>query len=261
MNKYILIKVTNSINRFINKCNKYNISLLDIKYLSNTEIIVKVEKKDLKNIERYNYYSNIEIYNKLGKDKLLEKLYKFKYLIIMFILCVFFVYYISNIIFNINVIHSNKKIRDMLYNELEEYGIHKYSFKKKFNELEQIKNKILENNKDSLEWISITNKGMKYIVRVEERILDDIKKTDSYCDIKSKKDALITNIYATNGEVIINNNDYVRKNDLLISGDIYLNDELKGNVCANGTVYGRVWYNTSVTIDRVYYKKEYTNNI
>ena len=132
MNNYILIKVTNSINRFISKCNKYNISLFDIKYQSKDEIIVKVNKDDLKNIERYNYYSKIEIYKKLGKDNLIEKIYNLKYLILTFILCLIFMYFISNIIFKVNVIHSNKKIREMLYSELEEYGIKRFSFKKNF---------------------------------------------------------------------------------------------------------------------------------
>lgn len=260
MNDYIIIKVTNSIDRFIKKCKKYNIDLLDIKYLSNKEIIIKINKKDLKNIERYNYYSNIEIYKKLGKDKLIEKIYNLKYLIITFLLCIVFMYIISNIIFKINIIHSNKEIREKLYNELETYGIHKYSFKKKFNELEKIKNDLLENNKDSLEWISITNVGMKYIIRVEERILDNLKKEENYCDIISTKEALITDIYATNGEIVKDNNDYVHKDEVLISGDIYLNEELKGITCANGIVKGKVWYTTSVTINRIYYKKEYTNN-
>lgn len=260
MNNYILIKVKNSISRFISKCNKYNISLLDIKYLSNNEIIVRVNKKDLKNIELYNYYSDIEIYKKIGKDNLIEKIYNLKYFILTFILCIISMYLISNIIIKVNVIHSNKKIREMLYNELEEYGIKKFSIKKDFNALEQIKNTILENNKDTLEWISITNIGMTYVIRVEERILDDIKEEEKYCDILSTKEAFITNIYATSGEVIVSINDYVHKNDILISGDIYLNEELKGITCAKGIIKGKVWYNTTVTVDRVYYKKEYTDN-
>ena len=260
MNNYILIKVKNSINRFISKCDKYNISLFDIKYLSNKEIIVKVNKKDLKDIERYNYYSEIEIYKRLGKDSLIEKIYNLKYFILTFIFCIISMFFISNIIFKVNVIHSNKKIREMLYSELEKYGIKRLSLKKDFKSLEEIKNNILENNKDSLEWISITNVGMTYVIRVEERILDEIKLENNYCDIISTKEAFITSIYATSGEVLIAENDYVHKDDVLISGNIYLNEELKGITCANGTILGNVWYTTTISIDRVYYKKKYTGN-
>ena len=260
MNNFIIIKVVNNINRFINKCCKYNLDLHNIKYLNNNEILVKIKKSDYKLIKRYNYYSDISIYKKLGKDRILENIKKEKYLIITFIICIIGMYFISNIIFKIDVIHSNKNIRELVINELEDSGIKKYSIKKKFNELEVIKNKILEKNKNYLEWISITNIGMKYIVRVEERIIEGEEKASEYCNIISTKDALITNIYGISGEILVKVNDYVRKNDMLISGDIKLNDEIKGYTCAIGTIYGKVWYNTNISIKRVYYKKEYTDN-
>ena len=260
MNKYILIKVTNNIARFINKCNKYNIEIYDICYVNKNEIIVKIDKSNYKNIKIYNYYSDIEIYKKLGLDKIKEKVYNLKYFILIFILCLLCTYLISNIIININVIHSNKKIRELLKEELYNNGIKEYSFKKNFNELENIKNKILENNKDKIEWISITNVGMKYVIRVEERIIDNIKAEKKYCNLVSTKDAIVTNIYGIKGEILINVNDIVKKDDVLISGNILLNEENKGITCANGKVIGKVWYSTSISLKREYEKKEYTGN-
>lgn len=260
MNNFIIIKVVSNISRFINKCIKYNLDLHNIEYLNDNEILVKVRKSDYKLIKRYNYYSDISIYKKLGKDGVIDRIIKEKYLIITFILCIFFMCFISNIIFEIDVIHSNKNIRELVKDELEKNGIKKYSIKKKFNELENIKDNILEENKDNLEWISITNIGMKYIVRVEERIIEGEEKTSEYCNIISTKDALITNIYGISGEILVKVNDYVRKNDILISGDIKLNEEIKGYTCAIGTIYAKVWYNTNISIKRDYYKKEYTGN-
>ena len=169
-------------------------------------------------------------------------------------------YFISNIIFKINIIHSNKKVRELVKEELNELGIKKYSLKKDFIHLNDIKEKILENNKDKLEWISITNIGMTYVVRIEERILDEIKSENKYCNIYSNKEALITNIYSTKGEIITSINDVVKPNDLLISGNILLNEEPKGYTCANGIVMGKVWYKVNVTLEREYLKKEYTGN-
>ena len=39
---------------------------------------------------------------------------------------------------------------------------------------------------------------------------------------------------------------------------IYKNEENKGFTCASGKVLGKVWYNTSITVDRTYEKKVYT---
>lgn len=258
MTKFILIEVNNNIKRFIKKCKSYNIDLHNLNYIDKNKIIVKIRESDYENIKRYNYYCDINIYKKLGIDNIKEKIYKQKYFILLFIMCLIVMYLVSNIILKINVIHSNKKVRELVINELEENGIKKYSIKKDFNKLNEIKNKILENNKNKLEWISITNIGMTYIIRVEERILDEIKKKYNYCNIVSTKDAIITNIYGTSGEIITNINDIVKPNDILISGNIILNEENKGYTCASGKVLGKVWYNTSITVDRTYEKKVYT---
>lgn len=260
MNKFILISVTNNIKRFIDKCKRYNLDLHNLTYIDKNKIIVKINKEDLELIKRYNYYSDIETYKKLGIDNIKEKIYKQKYFILLFILCLIGMYFISNIILKINIIHSNKNVRELVKEELKGYGITKYSYKKGFNELNEIKNKILENNKDKLEWISITNIGMTYVVRIEERIIDELKNEYEYCNIYSTKEALITNIYSTKGEIIVSVNDIVKPNDLLISGNIVLNEETKGFTCATGKVMGKVWYKTNISLDRIYYKKEYTNN-
>lgn len=259
MNNYIYIKVINNIKRFINKCNKYNIELFNVNYVNDNEIIVKIKKENLDSIVQYNYYSKIEIYKKIGIDYLIEKILYLKYLILLFLLCLIIMYFISNIILKVNVIHSNKKIRELVYDELEEHGIKKYSLKKNFNEIDNIKNKILNNNKDKLEWISITNVGMTYVVRVEERILDDIKKTNEYCNVISNKEAVITKIYSDSGDILVNINDLVKKDDILIDGKIKLEEEIKGYICSSGSIYGNVWYNTSISVKRNYQKKEYTD--
>lgn len=258
MNKYIIIKVKNNIKRFINKCNKYNIELYNINYIDKDNIIVKINKDDYKNIKTYNYYSEIEIYRNVGVDYLLNKIYLLKYFILSFILCLILTYIVSNIIFKINVIHSNKNIRELVSDELYEHGIRKYSIKKDFNDIENIKNKILENNKDKLEWISITNIGMTYVVRVEERIIDEEIKENEYCNVVATKESIITNIFSDKGEILVNVNDLVRKDDILIDGNLKLNEETKSYTCANGKVMGKVWYNTNISLKRDYIKKEYT---
>lgn len=260
MNKFIIIKVENNIKRFLDKSKKYNIELHDIKYINDNEILVKIYENDYKNIKRYNYYSEITLYKRIGIDYIKDKIYELKYFILVFLVCMISMYFISNIIIDIEVIHSNKSIRELVSDELKENGIKRFSYKKSFSELENIKNTILENNKDKLEWISITNDGMKYIVRIEERILDEISEQEEYCNVVAQKEGLITNIYASSGEVIVSNNDIVKKGDILISGNIILNEESKGTICANGKVMANVWYNTDISLNRKYYKKKYTKN-
>lgn len=255
MSKFIAIKVTNNIKRFINKCTNNNFELYDINYLDKNNIIIKIKKEDLEKIKKYNFYSEINVYKNIGTDYLLEKIINLKYFILSFIFLLALMILISNIILKINVIHSNKKIRELVTEELYLNGIKKYSYKKSFLELEQIKNKILKENKDKLEWISITNLGMTYVVRVEERIMDNIVQEHDFCNIISSKEALITNIYSNRGNIIVSKNDIVKKDDILISGELKLNDEIKNLTCASGKVMGRVWYTTNISVKRDYITK------
>lgn len=258
MNKYIIIKVTQDIKRFINKCNSYNIELYNIKYIDKDNIIVKIKKDDFDNIKIYNYYSNIEIYNKVGIDYYIYKINKLKYFILCFVIMIICMFLVSNIILKINVIHSNKKVRELVYSELYDNGIKIFSIKKDFNKLENIKNKILENNRDKLEWISITNIGMTYVVRVEERIIDNIKNEHGYCNVVATKEGIVTNIFSDKGDILVNVNDIVRKDDILITGNLIVNEETKNYTCASGRVMAKVWYTTNISLKRDYLKKEYT---
>lgn len=258
MNKYIIIKVTQDIKRFINKCNSYNIELYNIKYIDKDNIIVKIKKDDFDNIKIYNYYSNIEIYNKVGIDYYIHKINKLKYFILCFVVMIICMFLVSNIILKINVIHSNKKVRELVYSELYDNDIKIFSIKKDFNKLENIKNKILENNRDKLEWISITNIGMTYVVRVEERIIDNIKNEHDYCNVVATKEGIVTNIFSDKGDILVNVNDIVRKDDILITGNLIVNEETKNYTCASGRVMAKVWYTTNISLKRDYLKKEYT---
>ena len=258
MNKYIIIRVTHDIKRFINKCNSYNIELYNIKYIDKDNIIVKIKKDDFDNIKIYNYYSNIEIYNKVGMDYYIHKINKLKYFILCFVIMIICMFLVSNIILKINVIHSNKKVRELVYSELYDNGIKIFSIKKDFNKLENIKNKILENNRDKLEWISITNIGMTYVVRVEERIIDNIKSEHDYCNVVATKEGIVTNIFSDKGDILVNVNDIVRKDDILITGNLIVNEETKNYTCASGRVMAKVWYTTNISLKRDYLKKEYT---
>ena len=76
-------------------------------------------------------------------------------------------------------------------------------------------------------------------------------------NIVAGKDALITKIINTKGESIVRSGDYVKKGDLLISGQIKLYDEVKGLVPAKGAVYGNVWYESEVKVPII--KEEITD--
>lgn len=243
----IKIKITGkNIERFIRKIIKLKIEILDIKIKKYNEAIIKIYKKDLDKIEEIKTIYDIEIIETFGFIKIKKIININKYLIISIMIGYILLLILTSTIFKVEIIHDKKEIRTLLKDELEKYGIKEKRFKKSYKEIQKIKKKILNDYKDKIEWIEIEEVGTKCIVRVEERILTKNKKEISTQNIVAKKSAILTKIEAKNGEIVKNINDYVKKGDVVITGDIKLNEETKSITEADGKIYGEVWYKTTI---------------
>ena len=258
MNKIIKIEVNDNINRFINKCINNKIYISNINYINDNKITCDINSVDYKKVKKINYYSKIKIIDYIGVYKINELIKNNIFLIIIFMLSFGLMDIITSYIVDIEVIHSSSSIRKLIYEELNNNNIKKYSFAYDFNELDKNQKNILNNNKDRLEWISITRDGMKYIIRCEERKIKSINKENGYRHVVAKKDAYITKIISTKSENIVRSGEYVKKGDLLISGEIKLYDAVKGDTLATGFVYGNVWYNVNISVPKEQPRREFT---
>ena len=167
---------------------------------------------------------------------------------------------LSNIIFKIEINHPNKQLVNLIKKDLKEYGIDKYKLKVSYKNKEKIKKRILEKEKDRIEWIEIDNIGTKYIINVEERKLNNNNSKCIERNIIAKKEAIIMSIKSSKGEIAKKKNDYVAKGEVIISGLIHNKDTIVSKKCASGEVYGEVWYKVLITIPKMYKKEELTNN-
>lgn len=266
MNKRIYLEVSNEINRFIKKCIDSNINLYNISYKKD-KIIVLIDVKDYLKIKRLNYYSKIRVVKYDGVLNI-KKIIKDNMFYIMVILLAFiWMNLLTNYIVDIEIIHSNSGVRRLLKEELDKNNVKKFSLAYSFEELDSITKKILADNKNNLEWVSIKKDGMKYIVRAEERIIKSEEVSDKPRDIVASKDAYITKVISNKGNVLVRQGEYVKKGTVLISGKITLYDEVKGVTSASGSVYGNVWYESSVEIpkeisnEKLTGKKRYNLNV
>ncbi len=244
----------------IRKLVKNNIYYENLRiYEKNIFILVNI--KYIKQLKLVFGRKNIKIIKYFGifKYKLLIKKHYISILSLLFSLLVIFI--LSNMIFSINIETQNEKLKSKLIVELEEYGIKKYSFKKTYSRLTEIKEKIIKNNKDEIEWIEIEESGTKYNIKLTERKLNKKKESKKARSLVAKKDAVIKKITSTSGVLLKEINDYVKKGETIIDGNIIKGeDELKGTVRAKGKVYGEVWYTVNVTVPYEHVEYEETNN-
>ena len=228
------------------KLNELNINLLNINY-TKEYIYFTTTKEDYNRLKKYLPTKEIEIIDTLGITKLKEILKKntLFFLSIIFAIIIFLV--LSHLTIKINIIHENKALRDLISEDLKEFGITPLSFKRSYQEYEEIITKIKNNHKDKIEWLEIEVEGMVLNIRVSERIIKDYSKDTKYCHIVANKSGIITKVLTEKGVSLVNTNDYVKKGDILISGEIKLNEEVKNDVCAEGKVYAEVWYDIKAT--------------
>jgi stage IV sporulation protein len=257
----IKIKVTGrNINNFLKRLINNNINIEKVIPISHKEIDLIINYQDLDKVLKLKTIYNIKIVRYYGKLRIIKRIKKDIFILSSLLISLLLIYTLSNIIFKVEVIHSNKNIIKLVTKELEDNGIKKYKFVKNYQEIEKIKKKILEENKDTLEWLEIIREGTKYTIRVEERIINNKPKDNKIYNIVASKNAVIKNIYAESGEKVRSINTYVKKGDIIISSDITLPNNEKIPKTASGKVQGEVWYNINIEYPYQYHEIKYTGN-
>lgn len=244
-----MIKVTGkNINRFLSIIYKMKINILEVKIINRKEANIKLPLRELEKIKKIKTSHEIEDISYYGKLKVKNTIKQNRWLIISLLLGYLFLFFLSKIIFEIEVIHDNKNIRTLIIDELKEHNIVKLKLKPNYERLEEIKENILKKYKDKIEWIEIIERGTKYIVRVETREIITKVEENIPQDIIATKNAVIIKIEAERGTIVKKINDYVKKGDKIISGKITSGDKLMNIVKAEGRILGEVWYNIRVEL-------------
>ena len=214
-----------NINRFIKRLTTRKINILSLKYINDNEAKIIIYKKDYEEVLKVKSIYEVLEEDVFGYLKIQRTLKINKHLIIFLLIGYLIFLTLTHMVFDIEVVHSNKDIRNLITEELKENGITKYTFKKSYQELNKIKEKILNDHPDEIEWLEIETQGTKYIVRVEEREIVRETENNNPRNIVAKKDAVIKKTIASKGDIVRNTDDYVKKGDIIVNGEIMLEDK------------------------------------
>ena len=249
-----------NINRFIMRLHNNKIEILKCIQKNKEEIDIIIYEKDYEKLKKIKTIYNIEKINTYGIIKIKKQLNINKYLIISMILGLIIIKTLTSMIFKIEIIYNDQETINFIRNELKQYGIKEKKFKKTYKEIQTIKENIINKHRDKIEWLEIETLGTKYIVRLEMRKLEEKKEEKQNRNIIAKKDAIIKKIKAEHGQIIKEINSYVKKGDIVISGNILDNEIIKDTIPAEGVVFGEVWYETKVTYPFAYKETKELNN-
>lgn len=258
MNKVRIVVNENS-NKFLNYL-IYNKIYYDSLNKYNEYFVLDVSYDDYLYI-RCRYKCHIVKY--YGKKNIVNIYENNKYVLLSLIISFMLLFLLCNTIFDIKINSDNKDIINIINNSLSDNGIGVYKRKVSFDKLNSIKNKILEDNKDTLEWIEIREKGCIYYIDVTPRVKSNNNVDNALpSDIVAEKDGVIKHIVVHRGSKVIDNGDYVKKGDILISGNIIKNENVIDKVHSEGIIYAETWktVNISIPFKRIDYVYKKTIN-
>ena len=250
--KYKLKIKGKSVKRFVENIINSKIFLYDIEYINKNEINIIVDDIGYLKILKIKTSYSIDVVRTYGLIRYKKLFNKYFVFIISLIIGAILIKLLSCVIFSIKIEHSKEEIRELIKNDLADFGIKKFHFKVSYDKKEKIKRKILQRERNRIEWLEIDSIGTKYIVKVEERIKNKKNKKEKPQNIIAKKNGMILDIDASHGEVVKKKFDYVKKGDVIISGIIKNKDKPMKKVRADGSVYAEVWYKVSVDVAKKY---------
>lgn len=257
----VRVKITGkNVNNYLKRLIANKIDLIDLKYNSHNEAVVTIKYSDYLKLNTVRSIYDVKVTNTYGKLRIRNKIKRSYILLSSIILGIALIIFLSNIIFSIEVIHTNKSVIELVSNELNKNGLKKYTFKKKYKDIKKIEDKILNDNKDKLEWISIDIIGTKYVVRIEERKIKNENNDNIYQDIVASKSGVIKKIIALSGEKKYEIDNFVSKGDTIIKGSITKPNNEIILTHASGLVYAEVWYQISVEYPYQYKEEILTGN-
>ena len=237
--------------RFVKEIITKKISIYQVENLDSDPIII-VDEEGLAKLKEIKTSYKIKVIREYGLIRIKHLIKKYSYFLMALLVGSLLLLLLSNMIFTVEVQHSKSEIRNLIKQDLKLYGISKYKFRVSYNKKEEIKKKILAKETDKIEWLEIERIGTKYLVKVEERIKNEVKTDNKAQNIIAKKNAMILRISATSGEVVKKKFDYVQKGDVLISGFITKDEKIVSKTKAIGSVFGEVWYQVQVDLPKAY---------
>ncbi len=252
---YICVEVTGfSIHRFLNLCANKKVFLWDIQYrnskmycctyIKNFYVMGKLCKKT---------GCKIKIAKKVGLPFISFRYRKRKILAFGSFVFIGIIYFLSTFIWYIDISGSDTINNYEILQVLEYNGVKVGKLKKRVV-AEQLEKEI-QKNFPTITWVSVYKEGTTLVVKMSESIKNNfVIEEDVPTHIIAKKEGVVVYTKTSKGKQEVVIGDVVKKGDILVSGEIFLNEDEKGKhytyVRAISEIRGETTYNFDFNIDK-----------
>ncbi|SFD55238.1 similar to stage IV sporulation protein [Lentibacillus persicus] len=242
---------------FFQKCTEQNIVVWNIKKHADDKCTGNVKLKDiasLRRLKRGTHYK-LSFTDKHGYPFLMKKFIRKKEFLIGIILSLMLVFFLSNVIWEVEIAGVPKDIEEKITDKLSEYGVHQGAWALTLDSPSEIQQNLI-NDIPELLWVGVKQKGTSFLLEGVEKSIVEKKEIEGPRNLVAAKEGVIENMYVSKGLPQVNVNDYVKQGDVLVSGKIQFADEAEDDdkndryelVTAEGEVIAKTWYETEVSI-------------
>lgn len=246
---YVRIKVVGSYTElFVNRCIEYGIPIWNISRLDSETIVLSLYISDIRRIRPHlkRTRCKIRIHERKGFPFIVQKVITSRGFLAGVIGSILLILILSNMVWSISVNGATPELEHNLRKAAYELGVKKGKFIFQLPTNQELQQELTEVLKEAT-WIGVKRNGTSYHFQVVQKQLPEKEPAANPRHIVAKKKAIITKLYVEEGQAKVKENAYVKPGQLLISG--FIGKEEKSQlVPARGTVYGRTWYVSTVSI-------------
>ena len=252
---YVIIIVNGqSVEKFINICTRRQILLWDMERVERNSVRMKMSIRGFKNARTAARKSRcrMRILEKKGFPFLFGKYKKRKGFVLGLIVFAVLIYFMTSIIWSIDITGNYHVKADKLIEQMSEYGIYRGASKRAIDPKFLADMLMLKNRQ--LSWVGVEIKGTRLLISVKEGVETPmIIPLDQPCNVVAKNDGIIVSIIAKNGLALVKEGDTVRRGQVLITGILESKYPEFGSkqVHAIGEVVARTWYEIKKEVPKI----------
>ncbi|MGN1377469.1 MAG: sporulation protein YqfD [Dorea sp.] len=263
---YVRIRVVGySPERFLNACSYKGIYIWGLKPVSGAyEMNLTVQGfRQLKPIVRKTG-AKVMIIRRFGLPFLLHKYRKRKLFFLGAVICIFLILAMSRHIWSIDISGNQTYTDEMLIRFLKSRHVEDGMAKSKVDCVQIVKD--IRKEYDGIIWVSASIQGTRLIIQIKENE-DSIqepeeKEEEGPTDLVADRDCIITRIVPRTGIVAVEVGKEVKKGELLVSGQIPVNNDSGETIAyqyqqSDADIYGQTTLSYSRKLELTYEEKIY----
>lgn len=246
--------------RLINLCSANNILMWDFEK-TQEGFCAAVSSKDYKTVKKLGKKANVETKIKTKHGFMFKaNKYKSRFGIVLGLLMFIAISCLMQcFVWEIEV-EGNRNVKtSVILSELEEIGVHRFSFIPNIDFRMKKQQALL--NMPQLSWLTINHSGSKLSVKVTERALAPIIRETAPCDVVAAKTGQIRYMEVYDGVKLIDEKYTVSKGDMIVSGTLITPKGEVSYMHADAKVIAEVQFNKTLSVDIKQLSKEYTGEV